>query len=101
MRGSQEVRLFYMNGAKRRKGKHMDNFGHQSSIFPHSFQTCSDIYQTYNEIFQALAVEGDVLLPKPFMGPTPPTGQPQLSPLGLLPPVWKTEKAFPRLVISI
>jgi hypothetical protein len=27
----------------------------------------------YDEIFQALVVKGDILLPKQFMDPTPPT----------------------------
>jgi hypothetical protein len=31
-----------------------------------------------DEIFQALAVEADVLLPKPFLYPIPQTAQPQL-----------------------
>jgi hypothetical protein len=49
---------------------------------------------------QALAVEGDVLLLKPFLDPTPHTIQPQLGSLGLS-RVWQTEKTSPRLAISI
>jgi hypothetical protein len=49
---------------------------------------------TYDEDFQALAVEGDVLLPKPFLDPTPPTAQPRLGPL-VLSRVWQTEKTSP------
>jgi hypothetical protein len=45
----------------------------------------------YDEIFQALPVGGDILLPKPFLDPTPPTIQPQQNPLGLL-CVWKKQK---------
>jgi hypothetical protein len=37
----------------------------------------------YNEFFQALAEEGDVLPPKPFLEPTSPTVQLQLKPLRL------------------
>jgi hypothetical protein len=33
---------------------------------------------TYDKIFQALAIEGDVLLPKQFLDLAPPTVQPQL-----------------------
>jgi hypothetical protein len=33
---------------------------------------------TYDKIFQALAVEGDVLQQEPFLDLTPPTVQPQL-----------------------
>jgi hypothetical protein len=55
---------------------------------------------TYDEIFQALAVEGDVLLLKQFLDPIPPTVQPRLGPLGL--EVFdKQKKTSPRLVISI
>jgi hypothetical protein len=53
---------------------------------PLFFHTVSKLVQafviTYDEIFQALAVEGDVLLPKPFLDNTPPTVQPRLGPLG-------------------
>jgi hypothetical protein len=49
-------------------------------ISPLFFYTISKLVQPlvikYDEIFQALAVDGDVLLPKPFLGPTPPTVQP-------------------------
>jgi hypothetical protein len=45
-------------------------------ISPVFFSTVSKLVQalgiTYDEIFQALAVEGDVLLPKSFLDPTPP-----------------------------
>jgi hypothetical protein len=54
----------------------------------------------YDEIFQVLAVEGDVLLSKPFLDPTPPTVQPRLGPLGLS-HVWQTKKTSPRPEISI
>jgi hypothetical protein len=37
----------------------------------------------YDEIFQALAVEGDVLLSKPFLDPTPPIVQTGIGMLGL------------------
>jgi hypothetical protein len=36
---------------------------------------------TYDEIFQALAVEGDVLLPKPFLDSISPAVDPRLGPL--------------------
>jgi hypothetical protein len=55
---------------------------------------------TYNEIFQGLALEGDVLFLKPFLDPTPPCIQPQLGPLGQS-RVWQTEKTSPRLAVSI
>jgi hypothetical protein len=42
-------------------------FGQQSSIFPHSPQTCPSTYHFYDEIVQALVAEADVLLPKPFL----------------------------------
>jgi hypothetical protein len=45
----------------------------------------------YDEIFQALAVEGDVPLLTPIPGPFPPTAQPRLSSLALS-RVWETEK---------
>jgi hypothetical protein len=48
-----------------------------SSLF---FHIVSKLVQalviTYDEIFQALAEEGDVLFPKPFLDPTPLTVQP-------------------------
>jgi hypothetical protein len=53
----------------------MDVIGHQSSAFPQIYQPCSG--KTHNEVFQALAAEGDVLLPKPFLDPTPPAVQPR------------------------
>jgi hypothetical protein len=56
-----------MNGVKWRQEKHTDIFGHQFSIFPQIFQACSDIFVTYDEIFQALAVKGGVLFPLPFL----------------------------------
>jgi hypothetical protein len=44
-------------------------------ISPLFFHIVSELVQalviTYSEIFQALAVEGDVLLLKPFLGPHP------------------------------
>jgi hypothetical protein len=46
---------------------------------------------TYDGIFQALAVEGDVLLPKPFQDPTQPNIHTRLGLLGL-PRVWQTER---------
>lgn len=33
--------IFYANVGKWRQEKHTDLFGHESSIFPHNFQTCS------------------------------------------------------------
>jgi hypothetical protein len=59
--------IFYVNGGKLGPEKHTDIFGHQSSIFPHSFQTFQLLIITYDEIFQFLAVEGEVLLLKPFL----------------------------------
>jgi hypothetical protein len=53
-----------------------------------------------DEIFQALAIEGDVLLRKPFLDPTPPTLQRQLGPFGFS-RFWQTEKASLSLAISI
>jgi hypothetical protein len=58
------------------------------------------LFIIYNEIFQAVVVEEDVLLPKPFLDPTLPTAQPQLGPLGLL-CVWQTDKPSLRLAVSI
>jgi hypothetical protein len=64
-------------------------------IHPLFFHIFSKLFQaliiTYDEIFQAQAVEGDVLLLKPFLYSTPPTVQPQLGPLGLT-RVWQSEK---------
>jgi hypothetical protein len=37
----------------------------------------------YDEIFQALGVEGDILLLKPFLDPALPIAQSQLSPIEL------------------
>jgi hypothetical protein len=37
-------------------------------FFPYSPDTCSGTCHNVNEIFQALAVEGDILLPKPYQG---------------------------------
>jgi hypothetical protein len=63
---------------------------------PLFFHIVSKIVQTlvitYDEIFQALAVEGDVLLPKPLLDCTV---HPRLGPLGLR-RVWQTGKASPR-----
>jgi hypothetical protein len=53
----------------------------------------------YSEIFQVLVVGGDILLLKPFLEPTPPTVQPQLSPFGLSRLV--NEETSLRTVISI
>jgi hypothetical protein len=65
------------------------------NISPLFFHIVSKLVQalviTYNEIFETPAVEGDILLLKPFLDPTPPTAQPQLGPLGF-PHVWKTAK---------
>jgi hypothetical protein len=36
---------------------------------------------TYEETVQAVAVKGDVLLPKPFLDPSPHTAQPDSAPL--------------------
>jgi hypothetical protein len=56
-------------------------------ITPQFFHTVSKLVQalviTYDQIFQALAVKGDVLLPMPFLDPAPPTVQPGLALLGL------------------
>jgi hypothetical protein len=58
------------------------------------------LFITYFKIFQALAVEGDVLLPKPFLDPTSPTPTaPTKSPWTSS--FWQTEKTYPRLAISI
>jgi hypothetical protein len=67
------------------------------AICPPRFHKVSKIVQAhvviYDEIFQALAVEGDVLLPKPFLDPAPPTVQARLGHLGIS-SVWQTEKKF-------
>jgi hypothetical protein len=55
---------------------------------------------TYDETFKALAVEEDILSPKPFLDPTPPIVEPCLGPLGL-PHDWQTDKTSLRLAISI
>jgi hypothetical protein len=82
-----------VNGGKWRQEKHTDIFGLQSSVFSHSFQIVQALVITYVEIFQVLAVEGDILLPMPFLDPTTPTVQPQLGPHELS-RVWKTEKTI-------
>lgn len=68
------------------------------------FDTVSKLVQalilTYYEIFQALAVEGVALLPKPLLDTTAPTVRPRLGPLGLS-CLWKTEKMSPRPAVSI
>jgi hypothetical protein len=55
-----------------------------SDISPLFFHIDSKLVQAlviiFNEISQALAIEGDILLLKPFLDPIPPTVQPQLSP---------------------
>jgi hypothetical protein len=55
--------LFCVNGGKWWQGKHTDIFGHQYSVFPHSFQTC---LCTYRNIRWNSPSPG-VLLPKPFL----------------------------------
>jgi hypothetical protein len=56
-------------------------------IRPVFFHVVSKLVQalaiTYDEIFQVLAVEGDVLLSKPFLDLTPPTALSRIDPLGL------------------
>jgi hypothetical protein len=56
-------------------------------ISPLFFHIVSKLVQalviSYSEIFQALVVEGDILLPRPFLDPVPPTIQPHLGHLGL------------------
>jgi hypothetical protein len=73
-------------------------------ISPVFFRTVSKIVQalvkTYHEIFQLLMLEGDVLLPKPFIDPTPSTVQPRLGPLSFS-RVGQTAKTSPMPVISI
>jgi hypothetical protein len=64
----------------------MEVYGDKKSIHislnvsPIFFHIVSKLFQalflTYDDIFQALSVEGDVLLPKPFLDPTSPTTQP-------------------------
>jgi hypothetical protein len=61
----------------------MEVSGHKKSIWmssnisPLFFHIVSKLVQapviTYDGIFQALVVQGDVLLLKPFLDPTPPT----------------------------
>jgi hypothetical protein len=58
------------------------------------------IFLTYDEIFQAVSGYEGVLLPKPFLDPTPPTAQLRLGLLGL-PYVWQTEEASPRPALSL
>jgi hypothetical protein len=70
-----------------------------SPLFFHIVSKLVQALVTTYEIFEALAIEGDILLPKPFLDPTPPAVQPTLSPLGL-PSVWQTEKTSPRQAIS-
>jgi hypothetical protein len=69
-----------MTGGKWRQGKHIDIFGHQSSIFA-VFKLVEACVIMHDEIFQTLAA-GDVMLLKPFLDPTPPTVQPQPGLLG-------------------
>jgi hypothetical protein len=54
---------------------------------------------TYNEIFQALGVEGDVLLPKTFLVPTPPIVQPTWLPWTFT--YLETQETSWRLAISV
>jgi hypothetical protein len=42
-------------------------FGHQSSVFTHSPRLVQTLAIIYDEIFQALTIKGDDLLPKPFL----------------------------------
>jgi hypothetical protein len=44
--------------------KHADIFGYQSFFFHTVTKIVQALVMKYNEILQALAVEGDVLLPK-------------------------------------
>jgi hypothetical protein len=73
-------------------------------VSPLFFHIISKLVQalviTYDETFQALAVEGGVLPPTPFLDPHPPTVEPRLCPLG---PslVWETEETSPKPAISI
>jgi hypothetical protein len=71
-------------------------------ISPLFFHLVSKLVQapviTYDEIFQALVAEGDFLLPKPFLDPTPPP--PMYSLFGFS-RVWQTEETSLRPVISI
>jgi hypothetical protein len=50
------------------KKKNKQMFGNQSSIFHIDFNHAQALVITYGDVFQALAVEGDILLPKPFLG---------------------------------
>jgi hypothetical protein len=48
-----------------------------SPLFFHIFSTLDQALAiTHDEVFHALAVEGDILLLKPFLDPIPPTIQP-------------------------
>jgi hypothetical protein len=64
-------------------------------ISPLFFHIVSKLVQApviiYDEIFHARVVEGDIPLPKPFLDPTLPTTQLQLSPHGLS-CNWQTKK---------
>jgi hypothetical protein len=88
-----------MNGGKWRQEKHMGYLW--TSVF--YFSTTSKLVQipvvTYDVILQALAVKGNILLPKPFLDSALLTVQPRFDPLGLS-RVWQTEKASPRHAIS-
>jgi hypothetical protein len=69
-------------------------FGHQFSDFPHSFQNFSGTCQNVRYIFKTLAVEGDVLLQKPPLDPTPTHRTVPTRPLGLS-RVWQDKKKVP------
>jgi hypothetical protein len=65
------------------------NIGHL--FFRIVFKLVQELIITYDEFFQALAVEGDILFLKPFVDLTPPIVQPRLGLLGLS-RVWQIGK---------
>jgi hypothetical protein len=94
--------IFYANGGKWRQETYTGSFGNLSPVFPHSFQLLQALVITYDDIFQSLSVEGDVLLPKPFLDPpipTLPTVELRVGPF-VLSRVWQTENSSPRQAIS-
>jgi hypothetical protein len=89
-----------VNGGKWRKEKQSDIFRHQSLFF----HTVSKLVQAtvifYDEIFQAVMLEGYVLLPEPFLTPPPPY-IPDLAPLDIHVFGKLKKKTSPKPAISI
>jgi hypothetical protein len=93
MRGSQKVRFpIFLTWIEVHDDKKSARISLDiSSLFFHIvLKLVQALVITYDEIFEALAVEGDILLLKPFLDPTPNIVQPRLRPLRLS-CVWRTD----------